>query len=101
MSLIEETIDATLDSNSQLQLSHQPKLPPGPVQVTIRAVAMSKQRRSLADVIRQIAAGQRARGFPGRLAAEMSADDAASQQEDLARDKELETARRAGTPGSP
>ena len=37
MSAIEETIDATLDSNGQLRLAHQPQLPPGPVRVTIRA----------------------------------------------------------------
>ena len=36
---IEEVIDATLDSNGQLRLSHQPRLPPGPVRVTIRAAA--------------------------------------------------------------
>ena len=29
MKLIEETIDATLDSNGQLRLTHQPLLPPG------------------------------------------------------------------------
>ncbi len=30
MSVIEETIEATLDSNGQLRLTHQPRLPPGP-----------------------------------------------------------------------
>ena len=35
MSLFEETIDATLDANGQLQLSSQPQLPAGPVRVTI------------------------------------------------------------------
>ena len=39
MSPTEETIDATLDANGQLRLSHPPQLPPGPVQVTIRAAA--------------------------------------------------------------
>lgn len=29
MNVIEETIEATLDSNGQLTLTHQPRLPPG------------------------------------------------------------------------
>ena len=68
MNVIEETIDATLDSNGQLRLTHQPRLPPGPVRVTIRAAAPAGRRRGLADVIREIAAEQRSRGFPGRSA---------------------------------
>ena len=39
MELIEETLDATLDSNGQLWLSNQPRLPPGPVRVTIRVAS--------------------------------------------------------------
>ena len=59
MKVVEETIDATLDSNGHLRLTHQPRLPPGPVLVTIRvAVAVGPQHR-LADVIREIAAGHR------------------------------------------
>ena len=64
MSVIEETIDATLDPSGQLWLSHQPRLQPGPVRVTIRAAVLGP-RRGLADVIREIAAEQRARGFLG------------------------------------
>lgn len=66
MNVIEETIEATLDSNGQLRLTHQPRLPPGPVRVTIRAVAAVGPQRGLADVIREIAAEQRSRGFSGR-----------------------------------
>ena len=36
MNVIEETIEATLDSNGQLRLTRRPRLPPGPVRVTIR-----------------------------------------------------------------
>jgi hypothetical protein len=67
VSALEETIDAMLDSNGQLRLSHQSRLPHGPVRVTIRAAAALGTRRGLADVIREIAAEQRARGFPGRM----------------------------------
>ena len=101
MSLIEETIDATLDSNGQLQLSHQPNLPPGPVQVTIRVAEAVRQRRGLADVIREIAAEQRARGFPGRSAEELRAEEEANVAEDAERDRELDAARGGALPGMP
>jgi hypothetical protein len=95
----EETIDATLDSNGQLRLSHQPRLPPGPVRVTICAAGASGPRRGLADVIREIAAEQRSRGFPGRSAAELRAEDDARLDEDAERDRELDAARRPTWPG--
>ena len=94
MSLLEETIDATLDSTGHLHLSHVPCLPPGPVVVTIRPALASAARRGLADVIGEIAAGQRARGFPGRSAAEIQADEDVRQAEDNERDRELDLARR-------
>jgi hypothetical protein len=101
VSPIEETIDATLDANGQLRLSHQPRVPPGPVRVTIRVAAASGPPRGLADVIREIAGEQRSRGFPGRSAAELSAEDDARSDEDAERDRELEAARRAASPGGP
>src|SRR5882724_10030648 len=101
MNLIEETIEAVLDSNGQLQLAHQPRLPPGPVRVTIRVAAAHGSHRGLADVIREIAAEQRARGFPGRSATDLQAEDEARLTEDTERDQELETARRGTSPGGP
>lgn len=92
MSLTEETIDATLDSNGQLQLVHQPQLPPGPVQVTIRVAAAGK-RRGLADVIAEIAAAQRAEGFPGRSESELAAEERSALEEDAERAREQEAAR--------
>jgi hypothetical protein len=94
MNVIEETIEAILDSNGQLRLTHQPRLPPGPVQVTIRAAAALGRQRGLADVIREIAAEQRSRGFPGRSAEDLRADDDARLAEDSDRDRELDAARR-------
>src|SRR5438094_7193760 len=101
MSDIEETIEATLDSNGQLRLSHPTRLPPGPVRVTIRVAAGLGPRRGLADVIREIAAEQRSRGFPGRSAADLRAEDDAHLDEDAERDRELDAARRATSPGGP
>ena len=94
MNLIEETIEATLDATGQLRLTHPPQLPPGPVRVTIRATA--GPRRGLADVIREIAADQRSRGFPRRSAADLCAEDDARLTEDAERDCELHAARRGG-----
>src|SRR5437899_9829985 len=101
MSVIEETIEATLDSNGQLRLTHQPQLPPGPVWVTIRPAAAVGPQRGLADVIREIAAEQRSRGFPGRSAADLRAEDEARLAEDAERDRELNAARRGTSPGGP
>jgi hypothetical protein len=98
VSPIEETIDATLDASGQLVLSRPPQLPPGPVRVTIRVVSAIGPRRTLADVIGEIAAGQRARGFPGRSAAELRAEEEANQEEDAERDRELDAARRPASP---
>src|SRR5213596_894263 len=89
MNVIEETIDATLDSNGQLRLTHQPRLPPGPVRVTIRVAAPVGPRRGMADVIQEIDDDQRMRGFHGRAATELLAEEEARQAEDKERDREL------------
>lgn len=101
MNVVEETIDATLDANGQLQLSQQPQMPPGPVKVTIRAATALGLRRGLADVIREIAADQRARGFPGRSAADLIREDAERFDEDAERDRELDAARCTAPSGGP
>src|SRR5580658_9082719 len=93
MNLIEETIDAMLDSSGHLALIHDPQMPPGPVRVTIRAATAPAPLRGLADVIREIAAEQRARGFTGRSAADILAEDEARTAEDVERDQELDAAR--------
>lgn len=101
MNFTEETIAATLEPDGRLRLTHQPTLKPGPVQVTIRAAEPTEARRGLADVVREIAAEQRARNFPGRSPAELRADEEARQAEDAERDQELHAARRRVSPGGP
>ena len=90
MNLIEETIDATLDSNGQLQLAHQPQLPPGPVKVTIRVAAAVRPRRGLADVIREIRADQIARGFNGLTSEQLRQREAEIEAENDDYDREME-----------
>ena len=100
MGVTEETIDATPDPNGQLRLTQRPRLSPGPVRVTIRAaISISPHRRGLADVVRELAADQRTRGFSGRSAADILAEDAARQAEDAERDGELDAARRGAAVG--
>ena len=99
MNVIQETIEGMLDSDGQLRLTHQPRLPPGPVQVTIRVAAAVGSQRGLADVIREIAAEQRSRGFSGRSAEDLRAEEDARLAEDAERDRELDAARRGTPPG--
>ena len=86
-----------MDSNGQLRLTHQPQLPPGPVRVTIRVASAVGPQRGLADVIREIAADQRSRGFPGRSAEDLRAEDETRLAEDTERDCELDDARRGAS----
>ena len=90
MSLSEETIEATLDPNGQLQLAHPPQLPPGPVQVTIRVAPAARAKRGLADVIREIRADQVARGFHGLTPEEMRRREAELEAENDEYDREME-----------
>lgn len=100
MSLFEETIDATLDTSGALRLSQQPQVPPGPVRVTIR-VAGSPARRKLADVVGEIAAEQRSRGFSGRSAEDLLAEDESRTADDAERDREQDVARNCDSSGGP
>src|SRR2546428_10136921 len=101
MNVIKEPIEPPLESNGQLRLPPPPRLPPGPVRVTIRVAAAVGPRRGMADVIQEIDAGQRLRGFHGRTAAELQAEEEARQAEDDERDREQDAARRGASPGGP
>jgi len=101
MSVFEETIHGTLDLNGQLQLARQSQLPPGPVQVIIRATPAPAAQRGLADVVREIAADQRARGFPGRSAEELRREEEDGLIEEAERDRQLDDARDGSQAGGP
>ena len=55
----------------------------------------------MADVIQEIDTDQRLRGFHGRTAAELQAEEEARQAEDDERDREQEAARHVASPGGP
>lgn len=100
MNVSEETIDATLDSNGQLQLTHPPRLPPGPVRVTIRGAAAVRPHRGLADVIREIRADQVARGFHGLTTEQLRQREAEIEAENEEYDREMERIGALPPPGS-
>jgi len=100
MNVIEETIEATLDSNGQLQLKHQPRLPPGSVRVTIRAATAFGQLRTLADVIRAIRADQVAGGFHGLTTEQLRQREAEIEAENDEYDREMERLGALPTPGT-
>ncbi|HEV3257327.1 MAG TPA: hypothetical protein VG013_10640 [Gemmataceae bacterium] len=90
MSLTEETIDGTLQADGTLALDHAPQLPPGRVRVIVQVPVPARQR-GLADAIADIRASQQARGFQGRTAAEMQADEAARQADEDEYERQMQT----------
>jgi hypothetical protein len=74
--------------------SPQPDDAQGDLGTWLEVHEVRPQQRGLADVIREIAADQRTRGFPGRSAEELLVEDDARLTEDAERDRELEAARR-------
>ena len=101
MDVIEETIEATLESNGQLQLTHQPGLPPGPVRVTIRVAATGGPRRGLADVIREIAAEHAPVAFPEDRRQTSVRKTTHDSPRTRKRDREQDRARRGPSLGGP
>jgi hypothetical protein len=101
LDLSEEPINATLDSNGQSRLARQSQFAPDPAQVTIRVAPTVGPQRGLADVIREIAAEQRVRGFPGRSSNDLRSEEDARQGDDAERDRELNAARRGTSSGRP
>jgi hypothetical protein len=85
MSTPQITLRGTVRPDGTLDLETPVSLPPGPVCVTINSVSRQESgalRRSLAEVLQEIDAGQRARGYRGRTALEMEADEAQRVAED-------------------
>lgn len=90
MDITEETIDATLEPDGQLRLTHPPRLPPGRVRVTIRGAVADAPKRGLADVIREIRADQVARGFHGLTTEQLRQREAEIEAENDAYDRAME-----------
>jgi hypothetical protein len=73
----------SLKEDGTLELADKPNLPAGPVRVIVEPVDPSVESRpGLLEVLDQIHAAQRARGFKGLTEEEMAAEIAARQRED-------------------
>src|SRR5438094_5064333 len=76
-------VQGTLKPDGTLELDQKPSLMPGRVQVVLQPLPTgSATRMGLAEVILRIHQDQAARGYQGRTAAEMVAEEALRQQED-------------------
>jgi len=83
MSLSEVVIEGTLKPDGTLELDEKPKLSPGRVQVIVKSLtALSTGHRGLVEVMDEIRQNQRARGYQGRTAPEMHAEEKARREED-------------------
>src|SRR5205823_5668467 len=80
-----------------LELTEKPALPPGPVEVVIRALpATQESEESWWEYLQQMRAEMLAQGVQFRSRAEIDADRARDREQDLERDRALEKARTGG-----
>ncbi|QDV35686.1 hypothetical protein [Tautonia plasticadhaerens] len=83
MSRTGTVIAGTLKPDGTLELDEKPNLAPGRVQVIVQPLSPSAPTgRGLVEVMDEIRANQRARGYQGRSLAEMQAEETARQEED-------------------
>jgi hypothetical protein len=91
MSLTETVIEGTLKPDGTLELDQKPNLSPGRVQVIVQPLATpTPARRGLVEVMDDIRASQRARGYQGRTLESMQAEEKARQEEDAEYDQRCE-----------
>ena len=83
MGLTETIIEGTLKPDGTLELDQKPSLSPGRVQVIVQPLSKpGLPIRGLVEVMDDIRAGQRARGYLGRFPEAARAEEKARQEED-------------------
>jgi hypothetical protein len=91
MSLREVVVEGTLKPDGTLELDQKPSLSPGRVQVIVKPLtAAPAGRRGLVDVIDEIRRDQLARGYQGRTAEELAADEAERRAEEDDYDRRMQ-----------
>jgi hypothetical protein len=101
------TVRGTVRPDGTLELDRSVSLPPGPVWVTIEpepSAAPERPHRGLIEVLDEIHASQRARGFKGSSAEEIDADEARRRAEDAEEEERWRTIwsqTRSGPTGCP
>jgi hypothetical protein len=88
MSLTESVVEGTLKSDGTLELDERPNLSPGRVQVTVQPLPNpASAKRGLVEVMDDIRASQRARGYQARTLETALAEDKDRQEEDAEYDR--------------
>ena len=83
MSLTETVIEGTLKPDGTLELDEKPNVSPGRVQVIVQPLLKRvPTKRGLAEVMDDIRASQRARGYQGRTLEASQAEEKVRQEED-------------------
>jgi hypothetical protein len=91
MSLTETVIEGTLKPDGTLELDQKPNLSPGRVQVIVQPLLKpAPTRRGLVEVMDDIRASQRARGYQGRTIETMQAEEKDRQEENAEYDQRCE-----------
>jgi len=91
MSLTETVIEGTLKPDGTLELDQKPNLSPGRVQVIVQPLSKpAPTKRGLVEVMDDIRASQRARGYQGRTLEATQAEEKARQEEDAEYDHRCE-----------
>lgn len=91
MSLTEAVIEGTLKPDGTLELDQKPNLSPGRVQVIVQSLSiLAPTKRGLVEVMDDIRASQRARGYQGRTLEATQAEEKARQEEDAEYDQRCE-----------
>lgn len=75
------TVEGTLQPDGTLQLDQKPSLSPGRVQVIVQPLAPKRTARGLSEVMNEVEAGQRGRGYLGRTIQEMQEEETTSREE--------------------
>jgi len=91
MAPTEAVIEGTLKADGTLELDEKPNLSPGRVLVVVQSLPKrAAPKGGLVEVMDEIRAGQRARGYQGRTLEEMQAEEKARQEEDEEYDRRCE-----------
>ncbi|MGO9468820.1 MAG: hypothetical protein ACLQVF_32230 [Isosphaeraceae bacterium] len=91
MSPTEAVIAGTLNADGTLELDEKPNPSPGRVLVVVQSMPRpAATKRGLVEVMDEIRASQRARGYQGRTLGEMQAEEQARQEEDEEYDRRCE-----------
>ena len=91
MGLTQAVTEGTLKADGTLELDEKPNLSPGRVLVVVQSLSkQSLSKRGLVEVMDEIRASQRARGYQGRTLEAMQAEEKARQEEDEEYDRRCE-----------